>query len=134
MSAWGRFFATSVKRKAPAFGISLGGVGGYRVQVSAAKGSLEIFKADEVRAKAPYEWKSGAWTSLRVQVRQIDGKWIVEGKAWATDSPEPAAWTITYQAPEPPPTGKAAVWGNPFSGTPIRYDDLSVGEAQPAAK
>ena len=134
MSASGKFYGTSVKRKAPAFGISLGGVGGYRLQVSAAKGAVEIFKGDEARASAPFQWTSGTWTSLRIQLRQSGGKWVVEGKAWPADATEPGQWTITYEAPEPPPPGKAAVWGNPFSGTPIRYDDLSVDGGEPPAK
>jgi hypothetical protein len=27
---------------------------------------------------------------------------------------------------------KQAVWGNPFSGTPIRYDDLTVAVVEPS--
>lgn len=126
LAASAKFFGTGVKRKSPAFGLSLGGVGGYRVQVSAAKGALEIFKADEGRATVPYAWKSGEWIALRIQVREAGGKWIVEGKAWAADAAEPAEWTIKYEAPDAPPQGKAGVWGNPFSGTPIRFDDLVV--------
>ncbi|MEQ1859825.1 MAG: hypothetical protein ABMA13_07815 [Chthoniobacteraceae bacterium] len=129
LSASAKFFATNVKRKSPAFALSLGGVGGYRVQVSAAKGTLEIFKSDEPRASVPFAWTSGAWTALRLQVREAGGKWIVEGKAWPADGAEPAAWTIKYEAPEAPPQGKAGVWGNPFSGTPIRFDDLVVAPA-----
>jgi hypothetical protein len=125
-----KIFGTGVKRKVPAFGVSLGGVGGYRLQVSAAKGTLEIFKADEPRASSPFSWKSGAWTALRLQVREVDGRWLVEGKAWPADAAEPAAWALTYEAPEPPPTGKAGVWGNPFSGTPIRFDELTLSPAR----
>jgi hypothetical protein len=134
ISASGKFYATSVKRKAPAFGISLGGVGGYRLQVSAAKGALEVFKGDEARANAPFQWASGTWTSLRIQLRQSGGKWVIEGKAWPADAPEPPQSTIIYEAPDAPPPGKAAIWGNPFSGTPIRYDDLSVDLGEPASK
>ena len=132
LTASGKFYGTSLKRKAPAFGISIGGVGGYRVQVSAAKGLLEIFKGDESRASAPFQWMSGSWTALRIQARQDGGKWIIEGKAWPADAAEPKAWTVTHEAAEAPPSGKAAVWGNPFSGTPIRYDDLTVGAADSA--
>lgn len=125
-----KFFGTGVKRKSPAFGLSLGGVGGYRLQVSAAKGALEIFKSDEGRASVPFTWKSGEWTALRIQVREAGGKWIVEGKAWPADAAEPADWTIKYEAADAPPQGKAGVWGNPFSGTPIRFDDLVVAPAK----
>lgn len=129
LTATAKFFATSVKRKSPAFGLSLGGVGGYRLQVSAAKGALEIFKADEGRASVPFTWKSGEWLSLRIQVREVGGKWTVEGKAWPADAAEPADWTIKYEADAAPPQGKAGVWGNPFSGTAIRFDDLVVAPA-----
>jgi hypothetical protein len=101
-------------------------VGGYRVQVSAAKGTLEIFKGDEARAQAPFPWASGSWTTLRVQVRAKQSKWLVEGKAWDAKTAEPAPWMVTYESSEPPPAGKAAIWGNPFSGTPIRYDNLTI--------
>ena len=129
LSASATIYATSTKRKHPAFAVSLGGVGGYRLQVSAAKGMLEVFKSDEHRANVPYTWKSGTWTALRVQVREAGGKWIVEGKAWEAGTAEPADWTIKYEAPEAPPQGKAGVWGNPFSGTAIRFDDLVVAPA-----
>lgn len=129
LTAGAKIFATSVKRKQPAFGVSLGGVGGYRLQVSAAKGALEIFKADEARASVPFSWASGTWTALRLQIREAGGKWQVEGKAWAADAAEPAAWSIIHETSEPPPSGKAGVWGNPFSGTPIRFDDLTLTPA-----
>jgi len=134
LTAMAKFHATSVKRKSPAFGISLGGVGGYRLQVSAAKGSLEIFKGDESRATAPYQWASGTWTALRIQAQQANGKWRIEGKAWPADAAEPGKWTIIFEGDEPLPSGKAAVWGNPFSGTPIRFDDLTVGEVSKSSK
>jgi hypothetical protein len=129
VSAGGKFFATKQGRKFPTFGVSVQGVGGYRLQVSPAKKALEIFKGDEPRKSVPYDWASGAWTSLRVQVRPSGGKWIVEGKAWPSTLPEPAAWTISLDAAEEPPQGRAALWGSPFSGEPIRFDDLTVTAA-----
>ena len=129
VTASARFFGTKKGRKFPAFGVSLGGVGGYRLQVSAAKKALEIFQGDEQRKSVEYEWKDGSWTSLRVQVRKAAGGWIVEGKAWPAGTPEPAAWTITFETKEEPPAGRAGIWGSPFSGTPIRFDDLDLSPA-----
>lgn len=129
LSASGKFFGTKQGRKFPTFGVSVQGVGGYRLQVSPAKKTLEIFKGDEALKSAPFEWASGAWTSLRIQVRAAGGKWIVEGKAWPSTSPEPAAWAITLDAAEEPSQGRAALWGSPFSGEPIRFDDLIVTAA-----
>jgi hypothetical protein len=131
IEAQASFFATSVKRKMPAFGVSLSGVGGYRLQISAAKGQLEVFKADQPIAGVPYSWKSAGWTTLRIRTREADGKWFVEGKAWPSAETEPAEWMITYEAPEAPQEGRAGIWGNPFSGTPIRFDDLKLIATSP---
>lgn len=128
-TASGRFFGTKKGRKFPAFGISLGGVGGYRLQVSAGKKTLEIFQGDEPRQSTAYEWKDGSWTSLRVQVRKAAGGWVVEGKAWPAGTPEPAAWLITWTTKEEPAVGRAGVWGSPYAGTPLRFDDLDLSPA-----
>lgn len=130
VTANARFFGTKKGRKFPAFGISVGGVGGYRLQISAAKKMLEIFQGDEVRQSVAYEWKDESWTSLRVQVRKAAAEWVVEGKAWPAGTPEPAAWTITFATKDEPPAGRPGIWGSPFSGTPIRFDDLVLSPAR----
>ncbi|MDB6174432.1 MAG: hypothetical protein JWL59_3743 [Chthoniobacteraceae bacterium] len=127
VSATGRFFGTKQGRKFPAFGISLNGVGGYRLQVSAAKKTLEIFKGDEAKSSVNFEWTSGAWTKLRVQVRKTAaGTFLVEGKAWNAEGQEPATWQISFEDKEESAPGRAGIWGSPYSGTPIRFDDISV--------
>jgi hypothetical protein len=126
LAATAKIFGTKTGRKFPAFGISLGGAGGYRLQVSAAKKMLEIFKGDEARASVPFDWTSGTWTLLRIQVRPAGTGCVVEGKAWPADAAEPKDWLIKHGAPEAATPGQAGVWGNPFSGTPIRFDDLAV--------
>jgi len=110
----------------PAFAISLNGVGGFRLQMSAAKKALEIFQGDEPRASAPFDWESGAWTRLKLQVRKDGAAWIVEGRAWKDGTEEPKQWTITHPLAEAPPEGRPAFWGNPFSGMPIQFDDLKL--------
>ncbi|MHA3771733.1 hypothetical protein ACXR0O_09385 [Verrucomicrobiota bacterium sgz303538] len=128
-SASGRIFGTKQGRKFPSFGISLHGVGGYRLQVSPAKKALEIYKGDQSLANVPFEWQSGTWTHLRIQVRQKDGGCVVEGKAWADGGAEPAKWTITHEDTTAPKPGRAGIWGSPYAGTPIRFDDLKVEAA-----
>ena len=64
---------------------------------------------------------------LRLQVRKAkDGEWKVEGKAWKQGSAEPKPWAIAHDEKTEPTAGRASIWGNPFSGTPIRFDDLTV--------
>jgi hypothetical protein len=60
-------------------------------------------------------------------VRKIkDGEFVVEGKAWKHSTPEPLKWTLTYAETSEPIAGRASIWGNPFAGTPIDFDDLVV--------
>ncbi len=130
VSASGRFFATRQGRKFPVFGISLNGVGGYRLQVSPGKKALEFYKGDEAKNSVPFEWMSGTWTKLRIQMRRTaGGVLVVEGKAWAADAAEPAAWLISVEEKEGVPPGRAGVWGSPYSGTPLRFDDLVLSPA-----
>ena len=77
----------------------------------------------------PFTWPDGAWTSLRIQTRKGAEGWVVEGKAWPAGTPEPAAWTITFPVKDEPPAGRAGIWGSPYSGTLIRFDDLLLAPA-----
>lgn len=127
LSVGGRFFGTKTGRKFPVFAISLGGVAGYRLQVSPAKKAIEIYRGDESKISVPFDWVSGAWVHLRLSiVPKQGGGWHVHGKVWAADAQEPAAPTVTFEPQEDPPAGRAGIWGSPYSGTPIRYDDLRL--------
>jgi hypothetical protein len=129
-SASARFFGTKQGRKFPTFGVSLHGVGGYRLQMSPAKKAVEIYKGDVPLASAPFEWPSGTWVHLRVQVTAKGAGCVVRGKAWPDGSPEPAEWTITQEEAAAPKPGRAGIWGSPYSGTPIRFDDLKIEAAK----
>jgi len=126
VSATGRFFGTKKGRKFPTFGISLNGVGGYRLQVSPAKNMLEFVKGDEPKQGVPFTWASDTWTSLRITVRKSGDSWIIEGKAWPAGSPEPKGPLISLEETTAPTAGRAGIWGSPYAGTPIRFDDLLI--------
>ena len=130
VSATGRFFGTKKGRKFPTFGISLNGVGGYRLQVSPAKNMLEFVKGDEPKQGVPFTWASDTWTSLRITVRKSGDSWIIEGKAWPAGSPEPKGPLISLEETTAPTAGRAGIWGSPYAGTPIRFDDLLIEPAK----
>jgi len=132
VSASARFFGTGKGRRFPTFAIGLNGVSGYKLQMSPGKKALELLKGEsEVLASVPYTWESGAWTSMRLQIRKAgEGQWQLEGKAWKHGTPEPAKWMIVHAEKTAPIAGKAGIWGMPYSGTPIRFDDLSVSRAE----
>jgi hypothetical protein len=120
-----RILGAAQGRRLPTFGVGLGGAAGWRLQVSPGKKALELFKDEELKASAAYEWKSGAWTRFRLQVRQVqDGAWRVEGRVWADGSAEPKEWLVAADETEQPIVGRASVLASPFSGKPIWFDDL----------
>lgn len=122
-----RIYGTAKGRRYPTFGVGLNGVGGYRLQASPGKKALELNRDQDVKATVAYDWKPGEWIRLRLQVQKVkDGEWKIEGKVWANGSPEPAQWMIAFDEKEEPVAGCASVFGNPFSGTPIWFDDLAV--------
>jgi len=122
-----RIQSSTKGRRYPVFGVGLNGVGGYKMLVAPAKGELELFKGEERVASAKCEWKSGAWTDLCLQLRKAgSGEWRVEGKAWTAGATEPAMWMISFVEKTEPVAGRSSIWGSPFSGQPIRFDDLAV--------
>lgn len=127
----GRILGTSRGRKFPTFAVSVNGVGGFRLRVAPAKKAVEIVRGDAPLVAVPFEWKSGTWTLLKLQLRKVeDGLWKVEGKAWPEGQPEPDDWTISWDEKREPPPGRPGAWGSPFSGTAIWYDDLVVSAAE----
>ena len=129
-TASARFHGSKKGRKFPTFGISLHGVGGYRLQMSPGKNALEIYKGDEPKQSIPFTWKSDSWTHLRIQLRKSGEGCVVEGKAWADGTPEPEAWSIKLEDKEAPTPGRAGIWGSPYAGTPIRFDDLRLAPVE----
>ena len=122
-----RIMGTAKGRRFPTFGVGLNGVAGYKLQLSPSKKMLELYKEQTLQSAFPYEWKSGNWTHFRLQIRKLkDGQWRVEGKAWTEGTHEPADWMVTFDEKETPVSGKPSVFGSPFSGMPIQFDDLVV--------
>ena len=91
-----------------------------------AKEALELLRGDVIVASVPFKWQSGGWTQLRLALRKTDAGFRLEGSAWPDGAPVPKEPVITFVESKPQPAGKASVWGLPFSGTPLRFDDLGV--------
>lgn len=123
-----RILSTKSGRKFPTFAVGLNGVGGYKVRVAPAKNALELVKGDDIKASVPFKWTSGQWTRFRLSIRKSGSGVRLVAKAWQGDE-EPKEAQLQHDEPEKLPPGKAGVWGMPFSGTPIRFDDLQVTAA-----
>lgn len=134
VAASARFFGTGKGRRFPSFGVGLNGVSGYKLMVVPSKKALELLRNDEIKATIPFAWESGKWTNLRISIVSLNtGKYNVAGKAWQEGAKEPADWNIRFaEGDEPAPAGRASVWGSPYSGTPIWFDDLMLSPASKA--
>jgi hypothetical protein len=122
-----RVFSTTKGRRAPTFGVGLGGVSGWKLQVSPGKKALELLRDQEIKASVPFDWKSGSWTQLRLEIAtESNARWKISGKAWEQSATEAKATTISFEETEEPVTGRASIIGSPFAGTPIWFDDLKV--------
>lgn len=126
-----RILGTPKGRRTPTFGVGLGGVAGYKLQVAPGKKAIDIILGDgemqTLVASAPYNWEVGAWTCCKLQIRKVgEAAWKVEAKAWKVGDDEPKEWLITFDAKEAPISGQASVVGSPISGNPIWYDELKV--------
>ena len=109
-------------------GNGLNGVGGYKVRVAPAKNAIELVKGDDIKASVPFKWTSGQWTQFRLSVRKSGAGVRITAKAWQ-GAEEPKEPLLQHDESEKLPPGKAGVWGMPFSGTPIRFDDLKITAA-----
>lgn len=125
VQAQARIWGTKAGRKQPVFALGLNGQGGFKLRISPAKQAMELLLGDDVLTSAPFQWKSGEWTHLRLQIRPQGTGIIAEGKAWQGEQ-EPADWLVKQERTTPLPAGRAGVWGLPFSGTPLRFDDFKI--------
>jgi hypothetical protein len=130
-----RINGTRRGRQYPSFGLGLGGAGGYHLFVAAGKDAIELHKEEEVVASTEYRWTPGVWTELLLRVGKTgQTQWRVEGKVWPQTLPEPAGWTISLSTADEPPTGRASLWGSPYAGTPIQFDNLVLTHIDEVAR
>lgn len=122
-----RMFSTRKGRRMPAFAAGLGGVSGYRLRLNAAARNLQLLRGEKTLVTVPFVWQPGAWTNLRLRAEpKGDAGAVVSAKAWSADSEEPVDWTVVHKDSEPYAGGKCTLWGLPYAGTEILFDDLKV--------
>jgi hypothetical protein len=125
-----KIWADVAGKRLPEFAIGSNDAGGYKLWLWPATGTIELRKADDTKASKPFVWNPATWLHLRLRVRQLDSThWRIEGKAWPDTASEPKDWLLSFDDTEEPSPGRASIWGEPFSGKPIRYMDLSAKPA-----
>lgn len=118
----------STGKRFPEFGVGACGPTGYRLWLMPATKELQLIKGEEVLKRIPYAWESGTWTRFVLTVKQSGDKWTIAGKAWADGKDEPKEWMLSVEETQAPQAGRACVLMTPYSGKPIRVDDVAVRE------
>jgi len=120
-----RISSASSGRRYPEFGIGCNDAGGYKLWMLPGQARVELRKGDTVKTSIPCrDWKSGAWMHLKLRVAKEGSAWKIQAKVWAEGATEPMQWALSVDDAQAPAPGRASLWGNPYSGQPIRYDDL----------
>ena len=123
-----RIHAIASGRRFPEFGVGLAGTSGYKLWLIPAQKVVQLQKGDEVLASVAYTaWATATWTTFRLQLqKKSDGGTTISGRIWQDGRAEPREATITAEDKESPAEGRAAVWANPYSGTPLRFSDIML--------
>lgn len=124
-----RIQGASKGRQSPTFGVGLNGVSGFVLRLATGKKLVELSHDEEVLASQPYAWKSDTWTRFALQLRATGATWVIEGKVWTDGEVEPTTWLVTTTIDKAPSPGRASLWGIPYGGKPILFDDLMVAPA-----
>lgn len=119
------FFSTSQGRRMPSVAASVGGVRGLRFRLNPAARNFTL-SLDEVFLKEiPFTWRGNQWWSVRFQALPSGGV-QTKVKLWPSVDPEPVSWLIDEFFKVEYKGGKCALWGFPYAGTSILFDDIAI--------
>lgn len=75
--------------------------------------------------RQPFAWKKDTWYRLKLSVTNLpDGKVRVQGKAWPSADPEPAAWMIEHLDPIGNRQGSPGIFA--YAPNDVFFDNLKV--------
>ena len=117
------------RRSFPRFGIGLHGVSGYRLRMVPASKTLELLFSEEVVHSVPFVWQSGQWYQLKASLTLTDSKPKIDAWVWmdGEDAKAPETPTLTFEGEAGTSSqGKPSIWGTPYSGKDILFDDLKA--------
>ena len=90
---------------------------------------IELLKGNNVIAETAFRWLGASWLQLSLCITKTkESEWAITGKVWEDGKKEPTKPTISHKETKEPRKGRPSIWGSPYSGTPIRYDDISINK------
>ena len=102
-------------------------VQGFKLMVIPAQGILELRKGDDSKISVPYAWKSQTWTRLRIHISKAGRGEVSDRRKslarWVARAAGLGGFRAGCRTAIRRVAG-ASAWGMPYSGKPIRFDDL----------
>jgi hypothetical protein len=91
---------------------------------------------DRFVRRTPFRWKPDTWYTLETRVDVAgDGSGIIRAKAWPSDGPEPAGWTVEAKHDRAHTHGAAGIYGfSPQAQHKVYLDDILMAPSEALAK
>ena len=121
------FHSTKQGRRYPAIAAGIGGMRGYRFRWNASARKILLFRDEVLLLEKTISWKSSAWWQIRFQVLpRRESQNLIRLKLWQKGNEEPKVWFIEHEDQFLFKGGKCVLWGFPYSGNSIHFDDLNI--------
>ncbi len=122
-------YASSSGRRYPAFGIGAFGISGLKLlcRTGPKKATLQlVYNESQIIASVPCNWMTDQWTRMQLTIFKKDGKVEVYAKCWTLKEKEPRIPAFKYIGRLALDEGQSSIWGIPYSGRDIFYDNLTI--------
>ncbi|MDG1326355.1 MAG: hypothetical protein P8P49_11360 [Opitutales bacterium] len=121
------FHSTRQGRRYPAIAAGIGGMRGYRFRWNASARKILLFRDEVLLVEKIISWESSTWWQIRFQVLpHLEGKNLIRLKLWQKGNQEPQDWFIEHEDQFSFKGGKCVLWGFPYAGNAIHFDDLNI--------
>lgn len=121
------FHSVKQGRRFPAIAAAIGGMRGYRFRWNASARKILLFRDGALLEENLIPWESSTWWQVRFQVLpQSQGQNLIRLKLWQKGTDEPKVWFIEHEDQFLFKGGKCVLWGFPYAGNAIHFDDLNI--------
>ena len=119
-------------RRFPSIAAGLGGVRAFRFRLNPAARKLLVYADGRLLGERSFVWLEEAWWKVRLEASPLsEERSRVRLKLWPESKGEPDNWLFDQETEFAFKGGKCAIWGYPYAGTEIHFDELIIRSKEP---